>query len=65
MASVLIPTILEKLPMWFLRIVEREKADPITDWTFNALSQAMARQLLIEESVQSNFPKQIGKKSSV
>ncbi len=57
MSSVLIPTILDKLPRWFLGRVEREKADPRSDWTFNTLSNVIERQLLIEESVQTNVPK--------
>ncbi len=61
MASFLIPTFLEKLPKWFLKIIENKRFNTKCEWTFNILSQIMERQLLIEEVVQSNVPKQFGR----
>ncbi len=38
MASFLIPGFLEKLPKWFLKIIENERSNSKCEWTFNILS---------------------------
>ncbi len=43
MASFLIPTFLEKLPKWFLKIIENVSSNTKCEWNFNILFQIMER----------------------